>query len=53
MNKFILTLAAICFSAAAASAQFINLTADKQVEWDSKAQKMTAVGNAVATKDNM
>lgn len=53
MNKFILTLAAICFSAPAASAQFINLTADKQVEWDSKAQKMTAVGNAVATKDNM
>ena len=34
-------------------AQYITLDADKEVVWDSKAQKMSAVGNAVATKGDM
>ncbi len=31
----------------------INISAEKQVEWHQKAQKMVAVGNAVATKNDM
>lgn len=53
MNKLFYLIAALGFSFSTAQAQYINLTADKQVEWDSKAQKMTAVGNAVATKKDM
>lgn len=46
-------LAAVCIAVPPVKAQVINLTAEKQVEWDSKAQKMTAVGNAVASKKDM
>lgn len=53
MNKLFYTFALLCFSVTPVSAQYINLTADKQVEWDSKAQKMTATGNAIASKDGM
>lgn len=53
MNKFFYLIAALGLACSTAQAQYINLTADKQVEWDSKAQKMTAVGNAVATKKDM
>lgn len=53
MNKLFYTLALLCFSVTSVNAQYINLTADKQVEWDSKAQKMTAIGNAIASKDGM
>lgn len=53
MNKLFYLIAASGFFFSTAQAQYINLTAEKQVEWDSKAQKMTAVGNAVATKKDM
>lgn len=36
----------VCFAA-------MTLNADKQVEWHNKEQKVVAIGNAVATKDDM
>lgn len=53
MNKLFYMAAALTMLISPAQAQYINITADKQVEWDSKAQKMTAVGNAVAKKNDM
>lgn len=40
-------------SISVAQAQYITLDADKEVIWDSQAQKMSAIGNAVATKGDM
>lgn len=50
-----LPLLTICLTlvAAAAQASDVNLTADQKVEWHQKSQKIVAVGNAVATKDDM
>lgn len=53
MKKLFFTIAVFALLSPLAQAQYINLTAEKQVEWDSKAQKMTAIGNAVASKKDM
>ena len=53
MFRFIYIIAAFLMISAQAQAQYMNLTADKEVEWDSLAQKMTAVGNAVASKKDL
>ena len=39
--------------AAPAAAEEVHLTADERVEWHQNEQKMVAVGNAVATKQDM
>ncbi len=52
MKPAFLTLLAALY-AATASAADVNLTADEKVEWHQKAQKIVAVGNAVATKEDM
>lgn len=41
------------FLSSAATAEDINIHADKKVEWHSKEQKMVAVGNAIASKKDM
>lgn len=41
------------FGTLSAQANDITLTAEEKVEWHSNSQKIVAVGNAVATKDNM
>ena len=53
MKKLLYITLVLAFFSSAAKADYINLTADKRVEWDSKNQTMTAVGNAVATKQDM
>ncbi len=53
MFRLVYILAALLCFPALSQAQYMNLTADKEVEWDSQAQKMTAVGNAVASKKDM
>lgn len=44
-----ITLLTPCF----AQSEDMNLTADDRVEWHHKAQKMIAVGNAIATRGDM
>lgn len=54
MHKRLLALTLFqifCFTSVQASD--ITLTAEEKVEWHSNDQKIVAVGNAVATKDNM
>lgn len=53
MLKLVYILTAFLSFSSIAQAQYMNLTADKEVEWDSQAQKMTAIGNAVASKKDM
>lgn len=53
MSKLVYILAALFSLIGISQAQYMNLTADKEVEWDSQAQKMTAIGNAVASKKDM
>ncbi len=54
MRKLLPTLTLfLLFGAASASAADITLTAEEKVEWHSNSQKIVAVGNAVATKENM
>lgn len=53
MRTFAYIALALSCWATSAQAQYITLNADKEVTWDSQAQKMTAVGNAVATKGDM
>lgn len=43
----------VIFSAAAVRSADIHITAEERVEWHQKAQKTVAVGNAVATKDDL
>ncbi len=51
--KLLLSALCLLFSAAAAQAGDVNITADQKVEWHQKEQKIVAVGNAVATRDDM
>ena len=55
MNRFFYITAALgtFFFSFSASAEDINIHADKQVEWHSKDQKMVAIGNAVANKKDL
>ena len=53
MQKAVIIIITLLFGINIAQAQYITLNADKEVTWDSQAQKMTAVGNAVATKGDM
>lgn len=53
MRTFVYTAITILCLTTTVQAQYITLNADKEVTWDSQAQKMTAIGNAVATKDDM
>lgn len=53
MRIFAYLIIALLSTATIAQAQYITLDADKEVIWDSKAQKMSAIGNAVATKGDM
>ena len=48
-----LILIALTLLSYPALAKDINLTADTQVEWHQKENKMVAIGNALVTKDNM
>lgn len=52
MTKYILFILAL-IQTSVSYAQYITLDAEKEVTWDSNAQKMTAKGNAIATKENM
>ena len=51
--KLLIILISYCLLANQAFAGDINITADQKVEWHQKEQKMVAVGNAVATRDDM
>ena len=51
--KLLLTTLLLLFSAVFAYAGDVNITAEQKVEWHQKEQKMVAVGNAVATRDDM
>ena len=53
MNKNILLSILVLATSFPAFAEDIKIHADKQVEWHSKEQKMVAVGNAVASKNDM
>lgn len=53
MSRLAYVFAVFLILSPVARAQYMNLTADKEVEWDSLAQKMTAVGNAVASKKDL
>lgn len=53
MRKLAYTVLILLGSVLNAQAQYITLDADKEVIWDSQAQKMSAIGNAVATKGDM
>ncbi len=53
MRKLAYTILILLGSVLNAQAQYITLDADKEVVWDSQAQKMSAIGNAVATKGDM
>ncbi len=52
MKRAFLTLLITLYATTVAAAD-VNLTADEKVEWHQKAQKIVAVGNAVATKEDM
>ena len=51
--RFVLSIALLIMFCLPAQAGDVNITADKQVEWHQKEQKVVARGNAVATKDDM
>ena len=53
MQKLAYIILALIGLTSLAQAQYITLDAEKEVTWDSKAQKMTAIGNAVAKKQDM
>ncbi len=53
MSKILYAFLFVLMQTSVSFAQYITLDADKEVIWDSKAQKMTAVGNAVAKKQDM
>ena len=46
-------LVALMVTTGTVCASDVNLTADEKVEWHQKEQKIVAVGNAVATRDDM
>ena len=51
--RLILSVALLIIFNSTVYAGDVNITADKQVEWHQKEQKVVARGNAVATKDDM
>lgn len=51
--KFILSTFLLLIASVPSFAEDINITADKQVEWHQKSQKIVASGNAIATKGTM
>ena len=53
MRQLAYTLLTLLITMGTTQAQYITLDADKEVIWDSQAQKMSAIGNAVATKGDM
>lgn len=53
MFKLLYLTIALGVIATPATAQYINIDADDRVEWDSNAQKITAIGNAIASKKDM
>lgn len=53
MQKLFIIPALALLIAAPAAAEEVHLTADERVEWHQNEQKMVAVGNAVATKQDM
>ena len=53
MRTLVYIILTISFLATKAQAQYVTLNADQEVTWDSQAQKMTAVGNAIATKGDL
>lgn len=53
MRKAVYVILATIIGITSARAQYITLDADKEVIWDSKAQKMSAIGNAIARKEDM
>lgn len=53
MNKIYCTFIILLGLTSQTQAQYITLDADKEVVWDSQAQKMSAIGNAVAQKGDM
>lgn len=53
MNKFFAAACLLAVFTMPARAEKINLVADDRVEWHQNEQKMVAVGNAVASKQDM
>ena len=53
MNKLFAAACLLAAFTAPARAEKINLVADERVEWHQNEQKMVAVGNAVASKQDM
>ena len=53
MNKFFAAACLLAVFTMPARAEKINLVADDRVEWHQNEQKMFAVGNAVASKQDM
>lgn len=53
MKAFVYALLISVLCTLPAQAEDIRLTADKQVEWHQKEQKMVAVGNAIASKKDL
>lgn len=53
MNKFFAAACLLAVFTMPARAEKINLVADDRVEWHQNKQKMVAVGNAVASKQDM
>lgn len=53
MKQAFLSILPLLFYTTASFAADVNLTADDKVEWHQKEQKIIAVGNAVATKEDM
>lgn len=52
MKLSLLTLI-LTFMCSSVQAADVNITADEKVEWHQKEQKIVAIGNAIATKDDM
>lgn len=53
MNKFFAAACLLAVFSIPARAEKINLVADERVEWHQNEQKMVAIGNAVASKQDM
>ncbi len=53
MKQAFLSILLLLFHTTVSFAADVNLTADDKVEWHQKKQKIVAVGNAVATKEDM
>lgn len=51
--KLLLTACLFLLSVSAVYAGDVNITAEQKVEWHQKEQKIVAIGNAVATRDDM